>query len=90
MEKVIVYLLISMVFLLSCTGTTIEKGIETVVALDNNTHSVLETIEISSLVLHKLADLHRAGVDKKIIDEIRDAMHKVHKITDKHHKEHVK
>ena len=87
------FLLLLVLVFMGCTASQVsqvEHGIEAVAALDSKTHSVLTTVEISSIILHKFSELHRAGVDQEIIDEIRDAMHEVHAITDKHHKEHIK
>lgn len=93
MEKIKLFGILLIVVLMGCTASQVsqvEHGIEAVAALDSKTHSILTTVEVSSIILHKLSELHRAGVDKEIIDEIRDAMHEVHALTDKHHKEHIK
>ena len=82
--------LIIIVIIAGCSATVIEKAGEELVSIDDKTNSVLNTVEISSVILHKLAELHKAGVDKKILDEVQDAISKVHGIVDKHHKEYVK
>ena len=83
-------MLIIIVIIAGCSATAIEKVGEDIVTLDDKTNSVLTTVEIGSVILHKLAELHKAGVDKKILDEVQDAMLQVHEIVEKHHKEYVK
>ena len=82
--------LLLVIVIAGCSAAAIEKVGEDIVTLDDKTSSVLTTVEIGSVILHKVAELHKAGVDKKILDEVQDAVSQAHKIVEKHHKEYVK
>ncbi len=80
---------VAFVFCSGCTASQIEHAIEEVADLDPKVSSVLTTVEISGIILHKISELHKAGVDQKVIDEIRDAMLQAHQVVDKHHQKHI-
>ena len=50
-------------------------------------NTVLTTAELAGEIAEKVDDLHEAGVDQKILDEVHQALSDAHKIIDKHHKD---
>lgn len=67
-----------------------QKIADHITAIDDKTHSVLGIVATSGKVLHIVSELHKAGVDKEVIQTIHDAMNAVHKIAEKEHQKHVK
>lgn len=79
--------------LLSGCATAIEaeqKIADHITAIDDKTHSVLGIVATSGKVLHIVSELHKAGVDKEVIQTISDAMNTVHQIAEKEHQKHIK
>ena len=67
-----------------------EKVGDELLAIDGRTQSVLGIVEISAKILHYTSELHKAGVDKEVIETIQDALMKVHQIAEEEHKKHVR
>ena len=75
-----ILLLIVVPFLYMGCGVGIISGIGT----------TLTTVEIAGEVAKKVDDIHKSGADKKILDDVRDALIEAHQIIDKHHKREVR
>ena len=67
-----------------------EKVGDELSAVDEKTQSVLGVVEISAKILHYTSELHKAGVDKEVIDTIRHALSTVHQIAEEEHQKHVR
>ena len=67
-----------------------QKIADHITAIDDKTHSVLGIVATSGKVIHIVSELHKAGVDKEVIQTINNAMNAVHKIAEKEHQKHVK
>ena len=67
-----------------------EKVGDELSAIDGRTQSVLGIVEISAKILHYTSELHKAGVDKEVIETIRHALLTVHQIAEEEHKKHVR
>lgn len=52
--------------------------------------SLLNTAKLVFDVLAKIVDLHEAGVDQKIIENIHKAIHEVKTVIDGHHCTHCR
>ena len=52
--------------------------------------SLLTTAKMVFDVVAKIVDLHEAGVDRKIVDRIHQAVDDVRAIIEDHHNKHVK
>ena len=50
---------------------------------------LLAALKIGGLIVMKVVDLHKKGVDQEVIDEIHEFVHAAHEIIDKHHFDHV-
>ena len=46
----------------------------------------LSVIKIGGLIIQKAIDLHKAGVDQKVVAEVRTLIDKCHDSIDHHHK----
>ena len=77
--KTIVPLLLLCLFVAGCAGAVHLATSETTIT----------AIELAFMIFEKTKELHDAGVDQKILDEVHDAIKQTHDIIDKHHAEHV-
>ena len=73
-------LLLLCLFIAGCAGAVHLATSETTIT----------AIELAFMIFEKTKELHDAGVDQKILDEVHDAIKQTHDIIDKHHAEHVK
>lgn len=78
-------------FLFSCASAieAEQKIADRLVSIDEKTHSVLSIATTSGKVIHYAAELHKAGVDKEVIQTISDAMEAVHRIAEREHQKHI-
>ena len=77
--KTIVPLLLLCLFIAGCAGAVQLATSETTIT----------AIELAFMIFEKTKELHDAGVDQKILDEVHDAIKQTHDIIDKHHEKHV-
>ena len=82
LKKAGVLLLLLCVFIGGCAGAIAIEEFAT-------SEAGLTAIELGTLTIKKIIELHEAGVDEKILDEVRDAINQAHAIIDRHHKEAV-
>ena len=80
--KNIVPLLLLCLFIAGCAGAV---AVEEFAASEAG----ITTIELATLLFKKVVELHEAGVDQKIMDEVNDAISQAHAIVDRHHEEHI-
>ena len=77
--ETVIPLFLLFIFIAGCAGAI---GIGELALSDGG----LTAIELGTLTAKKIFELHEAGVDEKILDEVHDAIRKAHEIIDKHHR----
>ena len=51
--------------------------------------TMLLVMKVLGVVIQKGIELHQAGVDQEVLDNIKDAAHKLHAVVHEHHEKHV-
>ena len=49
--------------------------------------SIILIAKVLGVVIQKAVDVHNSGADKKVLDNIKDVVHKLHDVVHKHHAE---
>lgn len=51
--------------------------------------TLLATVQLAARGVTKLVQMHQAGVDREIVDEIHNTYRRVHALITKHHNTHI-